>query len=161
MDLKVLIDELIYASQKKEMNLKTLLDLTIAQKSFIKNGDLDKLATAISQKQSTIEKINQMDIDFLNGYNRLKRSLGVTSIEDIDVVKYPALKELKLNISNIMGLLKQIEEIDQNNTKNLKIDFEKVKMDMKKLKEKKQSTKIASSYTKKYAQVQGVFIDHK
>lgn len=161
MEITKIIDVLIDISKQKEVALKKILGLTIQQKGFIKNGDSKNLSQVISKKQYVIEKINQMDIDFLNSYNRLKKSLGVTSIEEIDGVKYPSLKELKYNISNIMIILKQMEEIDKKNTQNLKLDFEKVKMDMKKLKAKKQSSKITSSYTNKYTGAQGVFIDRK
>ncbi|QEK11330.1 flagellar protein FlgN [Crassaminicella thermophila] len=161
MNIKDTIDLLIDISKKKETALKKILNLTIMQEGLIKNNDLEKLGDLLKKKQYLIEKINQMDIDFLSNYGRLKKSLGITSIENVNVEEYPSLKELKLHIQNIMKSLRQIDEIDKRNTKNLQIDFDKVKEELKKIKAKKQSSKIAASYMKKYASVQGVFIDKK
>ncbi|QZY54289.1 flagellar export chaperone FlgN [Crassaminicella profunda] len=161
MEIKQMIDELINISKKKEKSLKELLVLTKKQEGFIKNGDLENLTVVIEQKQLIMEHINEIDISFLNHYNGLKKALNIASIEDIKIEKYPSLKELKLHIGNIMLLIKNMQKLDENNTIQLNIDFDKVKQDMKKLKTKKQTSKIASSYMKKYAGVQGVFIDHK
>lgn len=161
MDIKQTIDTLIDISKEKEENLKNLLLLTQKQEGYIKNGDLENLTGSIEQKQLIMEHINQLDIHFLNKYNELRKALGVTSIEDMKLQEYPSLKELKVYISNIMILLKKMEKLDKNNTERLKVDFNKVKEDMKRLKAKQQGSKAALSYMKKYASVQGVFIDHK
>ncbi|QXM05192.1 flagellar export chaperone FlgN [Crassaminicella indica] len=161
MDKKQIIDELINISKKKEEALKELLDLTKIQEALINNQDLENLAEVINKKQMIMKSIDDIDMHFLGIYNRFKKALGIRAIEDIDTSKYPALKDLKLNISNIMILLKAIEDIDKRNNSQLHAAFDKVKEDMKKLKAKKQSSKIASSYQRKYAAVQGVFIDHK
>ncbi|MCT4619777.1 MAG: flagellar export chaperone FlgN [Marinisporobacter sp.] len=161
MEINQIIDILIDLSKKKEEYLKKLLTLTKKQEGFIRNGDLENLAVSIKQKEEIIKAIDQIDIKFLTNYNGLKNTLGVNAIEEIDTGKYYSLKELKLYISNIMMLLKQMKKVDQTNTEQLKVDFNKVKQDMKKLKEKKQKEKMASNYVKKYIGAQGVFIDHK
>ena len=64
MEIKQIIDTLINISKNKEESLKTLLELTKKQEGFIKNQDLENLSAAIDQKQSLMENINQIDLDF-------------------------------------------------------------------------------------------------
>ncbi|WZL73762.1 flagellar export chaperone FlgN [Clostridiaceae bacterium 35-E11] len=161
MDSSKIIDVLIDCASKKEEVLRELLQMTINQGNWIKRGDLNQLEETIKQKQLLIEKINHLDGLFLQYYPQLKKHLNIESIEKVDIRQYPVLRQLKLHIGNIMKLLEEIRSIDAQNTENLKEDLNKLKADMKKIKIEKQGAKIALSYTKKYADVQGVFLDNK
>lgn len=161
MKIEELIDVLIDLSHKKENHLKEMCSLTEMQEDSIKNEDVDGLTGMIEKKRVLVEKINYIDVLFLENHNQLKKSLNISSIENMDVKEYPRLKELKLSIGNIMELLKKIDIIDGRNKEKVKIDFEKVKAELKNIKGKKKSAKITSSYQNKYIGAQGVFIDHK
>lgn len=141
--------------------LQELLRLTTIQKIFIKNGDMDRLNEAINNKQLVMEKIHDLDMAFLEQYTQLKKFLKINSFDEIDVGRVPAVKELKNHTQRIMSLLKQIDELDNQNKENLKLDLEAIKEEMKGLKVQQQGAKITSSYKSKYVGGQGVFIDNK
>ena len=161
MDIKERIDQLIEITGQKLNALQELLSLTVTQGNSIKIGDLEGLATIIEKKQDVMNLINGLDAHFLEQYAHLKKALNIQSLEEINVRVYPTVASLQQNVGKIMVLLKRIEEIDRQNNTHLNQDFEQVKEQMKKAKAEQQSNKIAASYTRKYADVQGVFIDSK
>lgn len=161
MDIKERIDQLIQASGQKLNALEELLNLTIAQGNSIKAGDLEELSLLIEKKQDVMSRINSLDTQFLEQYGYLKKSLHIQSFEEINVREYSTAALLQQNVGKIMVLLKRMEDIDRQNNAHLERDFEQVKQEMKKVKAEQQSNKIAASYTRKYADVQGVFIDSK
>ncbi|WP_053955796.1 flagellar export chaperone FlgN [Inediibacterium massiliense] len=161
MHIEGLMDILIETSVKKESALRELLDLTIAQETLIKQGSIEEVLEKIEQKQNKIHQIQKIDITFLSSYHQMKEILQVESLEEIDVSKYPTLKNLKRIIKDITDLLKKIDELDKRNVDQMQNDFKQLKEEMKKLKAKQQGSKIASTYGNTYGQVQGVFIDHK
>jgi len=156
-----IISALIEIAQRKEDHLQEMLKLTTTQRIFIKNGDMERLSEAIDHKQLVMEQIHELDLAFLEHYNQLKKKFQIQSFEEMDVNKYPNLKDLKLNIQKILQLLRQIDGLDNENKQSLKADLEKVKDEMKKVKKQQQSAKIVSSYQNKYVGGQGVFIDNK
>jgi len=161
MNMEALIIELNEISKKKVDCVQDLLRLTTIQKILIKNGDIERLSEFIDQKQAVMEQIHNLDIVFLEHYNQLKKNLKINTFEDVDVVRYPAVKELRKYIQRIMELLKQIGDLDSQNKENLRLDLDKIKDEMKTLKAHQQGAKITSSYKSKYVGGQGVFIDNK
>lgn len=161
MDPKGRIDQLIQISGQKRKALEDLLNITVMQGNRIKTGDLEELSALIDKKQDLINWINGLDVQFLEHYTHLKKVLHIQSLEEINAREHPAVAALQQNVGKILVLLKRIEEIDRQNHAHLNKDFEQVKEEMKKIKAEQQSNKIAASYTRKYADVQGVFIDSK
>lgn len=161
MDIDNLLRLLIDTSHKKGQALERFLELTSLQANLIKAGNLDTLMTVIDERQGVISLINDIDLVFLENYNKLKKALGIQSIEEMDTNAHPLLKDLKNNIEHIMKILKEIDHLDKMNTNNLKIDLEHVKDELKKIKIEKQSSKLASAYKNKYAGAQGMFVDNQ
>ncbi|SHI62565.1 FlgN protein [Geosporobacter subterraneus DSM 17957] len=161
MDSKGRIDQLIQISGQKLNALEDLLNITVMQGNSIKTGDLEELSTLIEKKQDLINLINGLDVQFLEHYTHFKKMLHIQSLEEINAREHPTVAVLQQNVGKILVLLKRIEEIDRQNNVHLSKDFEQVKEEMKKIKAEQQSNKIAASYTRKYADVQGVFIDSK
>ncbi len=161
MDIKERIDQSIEITGQKLLAVEELLNLTVTQGNSIKTGDLEGLSVGIEKKQDLMNRINGLDTQFLDQYAYLKKALNIQSFEELNVREYPRVAFLQQNVGKIMVLLKRIEEIDRQNNVHLSQDFEQVKEEMKKAKAEQQSNKIAASYTRKYADVQGVFIDSK
>lgn len=161
MEIKNKINQLIGQLQQKEKKLEALLDLTRKQREWIGKSDFEKIALLLEDKQHIMDEIDRFDVIFLEAYHTLKKSLGVGSLNEIDPVQYPELKGLKQEVHRVMECLKQIDAVDQENTRRIQEGFQKVQEEMKELKMRKQRTKMALRYKNKYAGAQGLFIDNK
>lgn len=161
MDSRERIEIVFELTSQKIVRLEKLLEFTIQQGNSIKAGDLEGLSSLIEKKQNIMNLINSLDVKFLEQYALLKRELHIHSFDEIDVKAYPKIASLQKNVGHIMILLKKIEEVDRQNGTHLQQDFEKLKVEMKKNKSEQQGNKIVANYTRKYADVQGVFIDSK
>ncbi|WP_099190184.1 flagellar export chaperone FlgN [Tepidibacter mesophilus] len=165
MNIKDLINSLIQISEMKYNSMKEIQEITKMQKIDIENSNSDSLINYIEKKQDKIEDINKLDNQFYSLYIKLKEDLDIDSIENIDVQKYPEIKELKSKIENILKLTKEIDEIDKVNNKKVKEELEKIKENLKNIKNDKKSLsnnmKAYKGYNTKYNHAQGVFIDNK
>jgi hypothetical protein len=161
MDMENYLQILIDTSHRKGQALERLLELTSLQSNLIKESNLEELMKVIDERQGAISQINDIDLVFLETYNKLKKALGVQSIEEMDTNAYPLVKDLKNNIEHIMKILKEIDRLDKLNTENMKTDLDQVKDELKKIKMEKQSSKLTSAYKKKYAGAQGMFVDNQ
>ncbi|MBF8982955.1 flagellar export chaperone FlgN [Lutibacter sp. B2] len=155
------IEPLIDLCCEKENELKKIVKIAFTQQDAIEKEDMEELDKINEQKQSIMDQINKMDINFLTQLEKLKSDLGIASMGDIDVNAFPRIKILKEKISNVMMLLRRIDELDKKNTVEMNKRFDKVKENLRKSKAQNQSKKIAASYTNKYPSIGGVFIDHK
>ncbi len=161
MDIKERIEVVLELTGQKIARLEKLLEFTILQGNSIKAGDIEGLSSQIEKKQNIMNLINSLDAKFLEQYTLLKKELHIQSFEEIDAKVYPSAAALQKNVGHIMILLKKIEEVDRQNSSHLQQDLEKLKLEMKKNKAEQQGNKIAATYTRRYADVQGVFIDNK
>ena len=155
------IETLIDICCEKENELKKIVKIAFLHQDAIEKEDMEELYKVNEQKQSIMDHINKMDIKFLTQLEKLKSDLGITSIGDIDVNAFPRIKDLKEKISDVMMLLRRIDELDKKNTLEMNKRFDKVKENLRTSKAQKQSRKITASYSKKYSSVEGIFIDHK
>lgn len=161
MSINHVIESLINLSEKKLTALEELLKVTMLQNNLINTDQLDSLLIVIEERQSVISRIDEIDVAFLHKYAVLKKELGTTSLQEVNLTEYPSLRVLRTHTDTIMGLLKDIDNLDKLNHESLKEDFETVKEELKKVKLEKQRSKITYAYKSKYAGVQGVFVDNQ
>ncbi|KXZ39066.1 FlgN protein [Alkalithermobacter thermoalcaliphilus JW-YL-7 = DSM 7308] len=151
------ITTLMDISEKKHILLLEIYELTKLQESYIKNEDDNSLLDIIQKKQTRIDEINDLDKQFYDLYSKLKKELGVDSLEDIKG-DYPKLKKLKNIVSDIMFVLEKISILEKENEKKLKIEMDKIKTQMKSI---NTTIKANKGYNTKYNYVQGIFVDNK
>ncbi|PAB59355.1 flagellar protein FlgN [Anaeromicrobium sediminis] len=154
------INELINICNNKIELLKEMLHITKGQKDIVSANNVDKLSRNIKEKQKIIDKINQLDIQFLETLNKVKDILNVQSMDEISLTKYPQFVEVKSRVKKIMEYLENIKKIDDENKLLIETEFNELKKKMKNVKVQQSGRKIASAYTKKYASVSGVFLDN-
>ncbi|MCT4592709.1 MAG: flagellar protein FlgN [Anaeromicrobium sp.] len=154
------INELINICDNKLELLKKMLQMTKNQNHIVLTTDMGKLTNNIKEKQKIIDKINELDMEFLKVFNEVKTLLNVKSMEEISLTQYPQFVEVKTRIEKIMEYLEDIKKIDDENTLLVENEFNELKKKMKNVKVQQSSRKIASAYNKKYASVSGVFLDN-
>ncbi len=129
------IDKLISLSKEKNQLINEMYGFTKAQKQEIEKEDINKLNTLLDEKDILIKKINQIDIEFLNIFSQIKKEEKVENIYDLDVKKYPNLKDLKDIVTEISSTLMAISLLDEENNKNMKKRIEQTKLELKRVKE--------------------------
>ena len=129
------IDKLISLSKEKNQLINEMYGFTKAQKQEIEKEDINNLNKILDEKDKLIKKINKIDIEFLNIFSQIKKEEGVENIYDLDVNKYPNLKDLKNIVTEISSTLMAISLLDEENNKNMKKRLEQVKLELKRVKE--------------------------
>ncbi|KKC30451.1 flagellar protein FlgN [Caldanaerobacter subterraneus KAk] len=120
-----ILKKLIDLTKKKIENLKQLYDLTEKIGAAIGSNDLEELKKLLISKQQVIEKINEIDRDFIPLYNAFKRENKIESIFEVEDVTGDASK-LKGLFIDVKALLDKIKEKDDSNIKEINKVFEKV-----------------------------------
>ena len=102
---KELIDKLISISKEKSQLLFEIQEITKRQKEEIKKEDMENLNGILDKKDHIINKINKLDISFLTIFSQIKKQENIQGIDELDVSKYPNLKELKKIIREVSSSL--------------------------------------------------------
>lgn len=136
-----MIDNMIQLSNEKKVLLESILDFTKKQKSFIQDEDMDGLTKVLSEKDKIMENIDLLDLDFISLYNNIKSMEDISSMEEIDVDKYPNVKLLKSNINEVSLILNNVRILDNDNTRMMKANLQNIKSGLKHIKEVKNAYK--------------------
>ncbi|MGJ0847476.1 flagellar export chaperone FlgN [Tissierella praeacuta] len=150
------VKKMIDMSLEKKEILVEILRLTKAQGENIENDDMDNLGKLLAEKEKLMEKVDILDKDFLYLYNIIKSEENIESLEKINIEKYANIKSLKEIVIEINTILNQISSIDRNNTIKMKSNVDKIKSDLKQVKEAKRAYK---GYN--YEAVGSMLIDEK
>lgn len=135
------IDELISISEEKNRLLFEMQEITKRQKEKIKEEDMEKLNEILDEKDNIIKEINKLDISFLSIFSRIKKDENIQDIDQLDIKKYPNLKELKKIVKEVSSTLIAISLIDEENNKSMKKKLEETKMEIRKIKDGKKAYK--------------------
>lgn len=152
-DIKFLIELL----KKKKQLLSEIHILTNSQTFVITEEDMDKLNELIKDKGIIIEKIDNLDKQFSNHFDRIKDIYNVNEIGELDLNKDLSL-ELKNNTEDIFRIMQNIYQVEKLNKDKINKKFQDVKLKLKGVKNEK---KVSSGYYSKTSQTQGYFIDQK
>src|SRR5690606_37087386 len=128
---------MIELSSEKKALLIQILKLTKTQSDLIENENIDDLSIVLVQKEKLMQEIDILDKKFLSLYNAIKADEGIDSLEKINIEKYANLKSLKEVVAEINSVLNDISIIDRNNTIKMKSQVEKIKSDLKQVKQAK------------------------
>ncbi len=147
---------MIELSSEKKALLIQILKLTKTQSDLIENEKIDDLSIVLVQKENLMQEIDILDKKFLSLYNSIKSDEGIDSLEKINIEKYANLKSLKEVVAEINSVLNDISIIDRNNTIKMKSQVDKIKSDLKQVKQAKRAYK---GYN--YEPVESMLIDEK
>ncbi|MCQ4925573.1 flagellar protein FlgN [Tissierella carlieri] len=150
------VKKMIELSLKKKDILIQILRLTTTQAGTIENDNIDNLSKILIQKEKLMEEIDILDRDFLSLYNDIKSEEGIDNLEKINIEKYANIKSLKEIVTEINTILNDISMIDRNNTIKMKSNVDRIKSDLKQVKEVKRAYK---GYN--YEAVESILIDEK
>ena len=81
-----------------------------------------------------MEEIDNLDKEFMQIYDIVKREEGIESINVLDVNKYQNLKSLKERVNEINTVLDNIRRTDEENILNMRTNIDKVKAELKQVK---------------------------
>ncbi|MCX8130719.1 MAG: flagellar protein FlgN [Clostridia bacterium] len=116
------VQRLTEISHKKHKYMQDMYMLTVEQSKTINEDGLEQLDKIIAARQTLIEQVDKLDEEFSVYFQRLKQVLGVKSLDEIKSPGIPGVKELQQSIKAVMGLIKDITELDkQNNNKAKKL----------------------------------------
>ena len=158
MDNTTYVHILIDTLTKKNSLLDKLIQITTMQEEYITltPPDMDNFETSLNEKETLIEKINELDEGFEKIYEHVKEEITSNKINH------------KEDILELQSLIKQVTEksaklqaLEIRNKKSLEIFFSNKK---KEIKDFKQSSKTASNYYKNMMNQQSgesYFLDKK
>ena len=158
MDNTTYVHILIDTLTKKNSLLDKLIQITTMQEEYITltPPDIDNFETSLNEKETLIEKINELDEGFEKIYEHVKEEITSNKINH------------KEDILELQSLIKQVTEksaklqaLEIRNKKSLEIFFSNKK---KEIKDFKQSSKTASNYYKNMMNQQSgesYFLDKK
>lgn len=129
-----LIEELIDISKQKLNLLNNMLETTQEQKRSIDSENMEKVDLLLNTKARLIEKIDKLDVQFLTRFSQLKKENNIEDIDELDIHKYPNLKELKEVVKEISSTLMTLSLLDKENNAMMKKKLENVKSNLRKLK---------------------------
>lgn len=134
------MERLISVSSKKKQLLLDMLLLTKAQAETINEDGIDDLDKLISDKQSKIDEIDKLDEEFGVYFFRLKRELGIKSLDELRSPGIKGALELKECIGQIMDIIKEISCLEQHNSAMAKGLLNNFGHEIKKINEGKKTT---------------------
>jgi iron uptake system EfeUOB component EfeO/EfeM len=121
-----ILKKLIDLTKKKIENLKQLYDLTEKIGVAITSNDLEELKKLLVSKQQIIERINEIDKDFIPLYSTFKKENKIESIFEMEDNVIGDASKLKGLFIDAKALLDKIKEKDDSNIKEINKVFEKV-----------------------------------
>ena len=93
---------------KKSGLLREIQSLTLEQSGVISEEGMDGLQGLIDAKQARIDAINKLDEEFQVYFVRLKSTLKIESLSQLDASGIAGAEDLKTKVA---GILEQIEAI--------------------------------------------------
>lgn len=151
-------DRLNEILEKKKALLQDMLSLTEAQTPAIASESLNTLQELIEKKQQKIDAIDKLDEEFKVYFERLKTTLSVRKLEDIDASAFPAAGTLKGNTAGILELVGRINSIEKMNSEKSKKLLDTIGSKIKQL---NQGRKINTAYNSAPQGMSSFFLDKK
>ena len=152
------ITELLSLIGRKKEIFDGLVEITLKQKKDIEENAAGNIEELVNKKQAVIDSIDEIDRTFSGLLELLKKQLKVSNLEEVDFVKYPALKVLKLKVEEIMSLAQEIMEIEVSNKEKLIAIMNELKKEMKHVNVGRKSIK---AYEAPVFNNDGIYIDRK
>jgi len=161
MNSESLVIDLVHLVKEKKALMSNLLELTITQGKLIleDEDDISRIQVVIDEKQKLMKVIDNIDFEFLDKLDELKRLLNIKTLDSLKEEPVKGFRELKQEIQDIIKLTEELKQLDEANTQKAKANLDKVKEQLKVINVGK---KASNSYsTNKYQQGQSILIDKK
>lgn len=152
------VQDLIRISESKQKLLLQMLDLTQQQSEAIAAEDAELLQELTEQRQNIIQAVDILDKQFAAGFDVLKRSLGITSLQEVSPARMEGCGDLKAVVGDIMDLLGEINELDTENTAKAQELLEGISQEIQKLNKTK---RVQNAYKAPKIQPSAHFFDKK
>ncbi|WP_027339039.1 flagellar export chaperone FlgN [Halonatronum saccharophilum] len=145
---------------QKELSLyDDFLSLTKEQSKVIKKGDLNKLERLLAKRQKIIENIEVIEEKVKPLKDALKENFNLKSGKWLIALKESEIssQRLKDNLTKIIALINDIQEVDKENQSLLRAKQETLSNDLKKV---KKGSKVNRSYNTNI-RIHSTYIDNK
>ncbi len=152
------IERLIDVLKKKHVLLRSILSLTQAQSSQISEDSIEKLQKLIDEKQRVIEDINKLDDEFNVYFARLKTTLKISSLDELNAAGLEGAKLLKEITAGILKIITEISEMEKTNNEKSKELLGALGSEVKKINQGKRAN---NAYALKPMNTSSYFIDKK
>jgi hypothetical protein len=152
------ITRLLEITNAKYTYLREMLEMTSEQAVSIDGDQIAKLEDILDGKQRIIEKIDKLDDEFEVYFHRLKSEAKIKNLEELNSSEVKGLKELKISVSNVMGIIKELSDMEQSNSSKAKKALEDIGNELKSINVAK---KVNSAYGSIPLQTESFFIDKK
>jgi len=113
--IKEKVEELKSNLNNKLIKLNKIFDITKKQTDVINNYNVDELNKLIDQKQVLINEINELDKVFEDKFAKIKKLLGVDSLEQ-STDNLQEFKVIQVFITEIKDVVKRIMELEMHNS---------------------------------------------
>ena len=140
--LNSIVLSLNFTMKRKLSILYEIHNHTSQEYNCVSEENLEQLGSLLKEKQELMSEIDYLDRKFLVEFDELKKELGVSSLENIDMEGNSSLDSLKLNTEEILDILKKIERLDKKVQQKISKLRNDITMEMTKIKKHKQVNKI-------------------
>lgn len=152
------MERLVEILLNKQGLLQEILILTETQAQSIHEDGIDNLHKLIDEKQLKIEAIDKLDDEFNVYFQRLKTTLNISSLSQLDASIIPGAKQLKEVTGEILKLITSIGDIEKQNNKKGDELLSHLGGEIKKI---NQGKKVNTGYTPGKPNIASYFIDKK
>jgi len=154
----LLIQNLSQIMEQKLELFSEIYDITLLQQKDIENNQAEQIEALVQQKQQIIDRVDRLDVSFLEGYKRLKEELSLDSLDKIDLSKHPELRNIKASVTEITQMAHKIMELENSNRQKLDAIFQGVKNELRQINTGRRSIK---AYEAQPVYNDGIYIDKK
>ena len=136
------IERLNELLEKKKALLADILGITRAQTEAVTEDGMAGLSDLIKNKQLKIDEINKLDEEFGIYYQRLKSTLEISRMDQIDAEKLDGAaqaRRLKELTAEILDVIRDIAVIERENSRKSKKLLEKFGNEIKKINQGKRA----------------------
>jgi ribosome-associated translation inhibitor RaiA len=144
-----MIDQLIEFQHEKASFLKAYLDANEMSVARAGEGNFTAIKELSEKKQSLATSIDVVDDKIISGIERLKESLGVEDLSEVDALVHPEIKVLKAEAAKVLKLMVEAKASDERTTAAVDEAFEQLKTSVRHIDKNK-----LYYYTKKYFDVE-------
>lgn len=160
---EIYIESLNELLSKKKALLLDILALTQSQTESITEAGMDRLNHLIYEKQLEIDGINKLDDEFGACSQKMKSTLGISSLNQLDAAILDAAaakgaKQLKVLTAEILDVIQSISNLEKENSSKSKKLLEQFGNEIKKI---NQGKKANNAYRPGVSSAPSYFLDKK
>lgn len=165
MEAKDYVARLLAISEKKESLLELMKSAFVQERVLLMTGGkdaIDALDGVLNEKQRLMEEIDKLDEQFHVYSARLKQVVGIDSLEQLSNIQIQGRLELKGVVTRINELLKQLDQMQQDDLGLLGSELGSTQKQMKQLNQNKtQARAFGKAYYPSTPAPPSIYFDKK